>query len=48
MPRVKADRMGAESLDIPCNIFDAVLCGFGLMYVPDALTALREMSRVLK
>ncbi|MBT8399216.1 MAG: methyltransferase domain-containing protein, partial [Rhodothermia bacterium] len=40
-------RMDAESLDFPDNSFDAVLCGLGLMYVPDPISCLREMHRVL-
>lgn len=44
---VEAVRMGAEALDFPDASFDAVLCALGLMYVPDAALALREMRRVL-
>lgn len=44
---VSFERMGAEHLDLPDGSFDAVLCAFGLMYVPDPLTAVREMYRVL-
>lgn len=42
------DRMDAEDLGFPDGDFDAVLCGLGLMYVPDPVRALREMRRVLK
>jgi SAM-dependent methyltransferase len=40
--------MSAEALALPDAAFDAVLCQFGLMFVPDRLLALREMQRVLK
>ena len=41
-------RMDAEFLQFPDATFDAVLCGLGLMYVPDPLQAMRETLRVLK
>jgi ubiquinone/menaquinone biosynthesis C-methylase UbiE len=41
-------RQDAESLEFPDGTFDAVLCGLGLMYVPDPPKALREMHRVLE
>jgi SAM-dependent methyltransferase len=44
---VECRRMGAESLDVPDDSFDAVLCALGLMYVPDVAGAMREMRRVL-
>jgi ubiquinone/menaquinone biosynthesis C-methylase UbiE len=44
---VECRRMGAEILELPDAAFDAVLCGLGLMYVPDVAAALREMHRVL-
>lgn len=49
-PRSNAEflRMDAESLRLPDEAFDAVLCGLGLMYVPNPGRALREMRRVLK
>lgn len=40
--------MGAEALDLPDVSFDVVLCQFGLMFVPEPVTALREMRRVLR
>jgi ubiquinone/menaquinone biosynthesis C-methylase UbiE len=40
--------MGAEALDLPDASFDVVLCGFGLMFVPDPVRALGEMRRVLR
>jgi ubiquinone/menaquinone biosynthesis C-methylase UbiE len=45
---VAARRMDAESLHVADGSFDAVLCGLGLMYVPDPVAGLREMRRVLK
>jgi len=42
------ERMDAQSLDLPDGVFDATLCGFGLMYYPDPDRALREMRRVLR
>jgi ubiquinone/menaquinone biosynthesis C-methylase UbiE len=35
------------ALPLPDGSFDAVVCQFGLMFVPDKLRALREMKRVL-
>ena len=40
--------MDAENLDLPDASFDAVLCQFGLMFLPDPDRGLREMLRVLK
>ena len=44
---VSCARMSAEALDAASESFDAVLCGLGLMYVPEVDAALREMRRVL-
>lgn len=41
-------RMDAEQLDLNDGLFDATLCGLGLMYIPDPVQSLREMHRVLK
>jgi ubiquinone/menaquinone biosynthesis C-methylase UbiE len=41
-------RMDAETLDLPEDSFDVVLCALGLMYMPDPDQALREMRRVLR
>lgn len=45
--QVTCRRMGAEALDTPDESFDAVVCGLGLMYVPEVAAALGEMHRVL-
>lgn len=39
--------MDAESLDLPENAFDAILCRFGLMFLPNLAGALRKMRRLL-
>ena len=41
-------RMDAQKLDLPSQSVDAVLCGLGLMYVPDPLAAVAEILRVLR
>lgn len=38
----------AESMPLPDNAFDVVLCQMGLQFVSGKLTALREMRRVLR
>jgi len=38
----------ANDLPFPDATFDAVVCGYGLMHVPDAEQAMREMLRVLR
>ena len=40
--------MDAENLDLPDASVDAVLCQFGLMFLPNVDRGLREMLRVLK
>ena len=47
-PRVQWQVADAQALPFPDRTFDAVLCQFGLMFVPDKLLALREMRRVLR
>ena len=39
--------MDAQALDFPDGAFDAVLCQFGLMFLPDRPRALAEAHRVL-
>ena len=41
-------RMDAEALALPAASFDLVVCALGLMYMPDADAALREVQRVLR
>ena len=38
----------AQALDFPDNYFDALVCQFGLMFMPDKAKALAEAHRVLK
>lgn len=38
----------AQDLQFPDNSFDAAVCGYGLMHVPDAEKVLREMFRVVR
>ena len=45
--KVRFERAEAEDLPFLDGAFDVVLCGLGLMYVPDPVGALREMRRVL-
>lgn len=40
--------MDASQLDFKNDYFDAVICSFGLFFLPDMLTALKEWKRVLK
>lgn len=47
-PNVSFQRMDAQKLDLPTASFDAVLCGLGLMYVPESAAAVSEMARVLR
>ena len=41
-------QMDAEALDVPEGLFDAVLCGLGMMYFPSPFQSLLEMRRALK
>ncbi len=40
--------MDATKLDFKSSYFDAVICSFGLFFLPDMLSALKEWYRVLK
>ena len=42
------ERGDAQALPYPPESFDAVLCGYGLMHLPEPAAALREMLRVLR
>jgi len=44
---VEWHQSSAESLPLPDEAFDVVLCQMGLQFVPDKPAALREMQRVL-
>jgi SAM-dependent methyltransferase len=46
--QVETRAMDGEQLDVPDASFDAVLCRFGLMYMPHPLAALREWRRALR
>jgi len=45
---VDAELMDAQRLTFHDGTFDAVVCSFGLMFVPDRARALEEMRRVLR
>lgn len=46
--QIETRAMDGEKLDLPDASFDAVLCRFGLMYMPHPVTALREWRRALR
>jgi SAM-dependent methyltransferase len=48
VPGVRFERCDAQALPFTDAAFDAVLCGYGLMHVPDPMLALREVVRVLR
>jgi SAM-dependent methyltransferase len=48
VPNGRFERGDAQALPYPAASFDAVLCGYGLMHLPEPAAALREMSRVLR
>jgi ubiquinone/menaquinone biosynthesis C-methylase UbiE len=41
-------RMDAEDIRLPDSTFDVALCALGLMYMPNPVRVLQEMSRMLK
>lgn len=45
---VQFDEMDVEKLALPDGMFDAAVCGFGLMHFPEPAVALAELRRVLK
>ena len=47
-PRVTWQVADAQALALASGTFDAVVCQFGLMFMPDKPGALREMRRVLR
>ena len=48
LEQVDTRAMDGEAPDVPEASFDAVLCRFGLMYMPHPVTALRAWRRVLR
>lgn len=48
LKQVATRAMDGEHLDVPDASFDAVLCRFGLMYMPNPAQALRAWRRVLR
>ena len=47
-PMVSFRQADAQSLPFPDESFDAVVCQFGVMFLPDRIAAYREARRVLK
>jgi ubiquinone/menaquinone biosynthesis C-methylase UbiE len=48
VPNGRFQQGDAQALPFPEASFDAVLCGYGLMHLPEPAAALREMLRVLR
>jgi SAM-dependent methyltransferase len=48
VPNIETRVLDAQELDLDAGSFDAVLCRFGYMLMPDPLRALRESARVLR
>ena len=48
VPGAQIHEGDAQSLPFNDDSFDAVVCGFGIIHVPDPYQALSEMRRVLK
>jgi SAM-dependent methyltransferase len=48
VPNGRFQQGDAQALPFPAATFDAVLCGYGLMHLPEPAAALREMLRVLR
>lgn len=47
-PRARWQAADAQQLPLPDASFDAVVCAFGLMFVPDKPRAMAEIRRVLR
>jgi ubiquinone/menaquinone biosynthesis C-methylase UbiE len=48
LPGLGFARMAADALELSDGLFDAAVCAFGLMYVPEPRRALAELHRILK
>ena len=48
LPGADIKKGDVQSIQFSDDTFDAVICGFGIIHVPDPLKALSEMHRVLK
>jgi SAM-dependent methyltransferase len=48
VPNAEFQHGDAQSLPFPDNSFDAAVCGYGVMHVPDAEKVLYEMRRVVR
>ncbi|HSF93719.1 MAG TPA: methyltransferase domain-containing protein [Thermohalobaculum sp.] len=48
IPEVEFVEGDAQALPYPDESFDAVVCGYGIIHVPDPAAALAEMRRVLR
>lgn len=48
MKNISVIHMDAENLTFPDESFDYILCGFGIFFMPDYKTALKEFMRALK
>jgi len=48
VPNISFEVEDGQSLTLPAQSFDAVICGLALMFFPDPLLGLREFHRVLR
>lgn len=48
VPTVEFQQGDAQNLPYPSNSFDAVICGYGIMHLPEPARALAEMYRVAR
>ena len=48
VPHGRFQQGDAQALPFPAESFDAALCGYGLMHLPEPAAALREILRVLR
>jgi len=47
-PAIEFYQGDVQALPFDDDLFDAVICGYGIIYVPDPAKALAEMKRILK